>query len=304
MADSINRAEWIVLFHRGGNELQDAYAGRLDGIDYRIRCDSVERLGPDAVAFVSAFDGRPQARGLIDDKACRVVLSISERAASTLMSGERMHPWGFVDDAAIRNRMFSSRFVPQFLGSRTLAAGIARIAVVAVFLLLCAFVIPFRQDIVRAWKVMRTELYVVTLPFLGVAVVRFVLAILDFIKFGIESIFDRSMQGIAFLMPAGERSLFNALVYAPVVEETIFRYALFTILYRWWSPLPAAAIASAAFAASHHELHDTSRTIVLFAGGMLLQWLYVRHRSLALCILAHSIHNGMMALGRELSESF
>lgn len=149
---------------------------------------------------------------------------------------------------------------------------------------------------------MRSESYAMTLPFLGVAIVRFLLTILESFKFGIESFVDRSMQGVALLAASGERGLFNALLYAPVVEEVIFRYAIFTVLSRWWSPLPAATIASAAFAISHFELDDTARTITLFAGGMLLQWLYVRHRSLTLCILAHSLLNGMMVMAQVLDE--
>ncbi len=151
---------------------------------------------------------------------------------------------------------------------------------------------------------MRSELYVVTLPFLGVAIVRFLLTILESLKFEIESVVDRSMHGVALFAASGDRGLFNTLVYAPIVEEAIFRYAMFTILSRWWSPLFAATIASAAFAINHFELDDTARTITLFAGGMLLQWLYVRHRSLTLCILAHSVLNGMMAIARALNESY
>lgn len=301
-AHSINRAGWIVLFHRGGSELQATYAGRMNGVGYRIQCDTVAALGADAIGFVSVFDSHPEARGMIDDKACRVTLSINEETASSVMSGQRMHVWGFVADAGIRKNIFSSRFSPQFLGSSGLSVVIAKIFVVAFLSLLCARMISFRQDLVCAWKAMRSELYVVTLPFLGVAIIRFLLKVLEPLKFGIESVVDRSMQGVALLAASGERGLFNALFYAPVVEEAIFRYAMFTILSRWWSPLFAATIASAAFAISHFELDDTARTISLFAGGMLLQWLYVRHRSLTLCILAHSMLNGMMVMARALTE--
>lgn len=106
------------------------------------------------------------------------------------------------------------------------------------------------------------------------------------------------------VMSMGADGLFSALASAPIVEEMLFRYAMFTVLCRWWAPLAAAVIASATFAVGHEQWDDPVRMIELFASGMLYQWLYVRYRSVSLCIAAHSANNAMVTLVHQIGRFF
>ena len=106
------------------------------------------------------------------------------------------------------------------------------------------------------------------------------------------------------VMSMGGDGLFSALVYAPIVEEMLFRYAMFTVLCRWWKSVAAAVITSAIFAIVHDNWEDPVQMTGFFITGMLLQWLYVRYRSVSLCIAAHAATNAMVILGHQIGRFF
>lgn len=84
-----------------------------------------------------------------------------------------------------------------------------------------------------------------------------------------------------------------AVILAPVVEEIAFRgIALGCLLARGWSPLTAAALTSAGFAAVHMQYAPVA-LIPVFAAGLLFAWLRIRSGSIGPAIVAHASANAL-----------
>jgi membrane protease YdiL (CAAX protease family) len=91
------------------------------------------------------------------------------------------------------------------------------------------------------------------------------------------------------LLPAGGAQLdpplaAAAVLLAPVFEEILYRERLIPALAPALGALPAVALSSALFAATHFE---PTAALVAFAGGLALGALFQATRSLALCIGCH-----------------
>ncbi len=90
--------------------------------------------------------------------------------------------------------------------------------------------------------------------------------------------------GLPGLDPTREAAFFISVV-TPLVEELIFRGALFRGWRVRWSPAVALLVSSVIFGA----LHDL-RVCVIFSGAI-YALLYTRTRSLWASVLAHGLHN-------------
>ncbi len=81
-----------------------------------------------------------------------------------------------------------------------------------------------------------------------------------------------------------------AVVLAPLTEEIVFRGILLSSLDRRWGSTVAIVGSSALFAAMHVSLYAIPPIFVL---ALILGWLFVRTRSLTVCIVAHAAFNGI-----------
>ena len=81
-----------------------------------------------------------------------------------------------------------------------------------------------------------------------------------------------------------------AVVLAPLTEEIVFRGILLSSLDRRWGATAAIVGSSALFAAMHVSPYAIPPIFVL---SLVLGWLFVRTRSLTVCIVAHAAFNGL-----------
>ena len=81
---------------------------------------------------------------------------------------------------------------------------------------------------------------------------------------------------------------FLAVVIAPVTEEIVFRGLILRGLLGRWRPAAAVLFSAGLFALVHFNPVQAPVALLL---GLLTGWLYVRTRSLGLCILAHALNN-------------
>lgn len=84
----------------------------------------------------------------------------------------------------------------------------------------------------------------------------------------------------------------GAVVLAPALEELIFRGILFARLRQKYTFLPAAAIAAVTHAAMHGDVATMPGLTVVF---MIFAYLYEKYRCLWLPIIAHGVHNLLIA---------
>ena len=87
-------------------------------------------------------------------------------------------------------------------------------------------------------------------------------------------------------------------VIAPVLEEFLFRVLILGCLMRTARPWIALGVSTALFAAVHNAWFVP--TIL----GLALGLLYLRYRSLWLCVVTHSIHNLLVAVGAPLLVAY
>lgn len=93
---------------------------------------------------------------------------------------------------------------------------------------------------------------------------------------------DRSTGGGATLV------LF--LIVAPLTEELIFRGLMLRGLLDHVRPAAAIALSALLFSIAHANPWQFGSTLIL---GTVLGWIYVRTRSVGLCIAAHAFHNAL-----------
>ncbi len=98
----------------------------------------------------------------------------------------------------------------------------------------------------------------------------------------LDRIIDASWQGPVL-----------AVVIAPLTEEFLFRGVILRGLLGRWKPWVAVVVSSLLFGAMH--LNPAQFPIALMI-GLVLGWVYVRTRSLGLCMLGHAINNAFTFL--------
>jgi len=81
----------------------------------------------------------------------------------------------------------------------------------------------------------------------------------------------------------------NGVIAAPIVEETLFRGVLYAALRSRCSVVQAAVISAVIFSGAHG--YGLIGFLQIAFSGVLYAFTYEYTRSLAPCVLAHSIHN-------------
>lgn len=116
----------------------------------------------------------------------------------------------------------------------------------------------------------------------------------------LESDAPRPPQAITPLLdlpwPRLLAGLFIAILWVPLAEEIVFRGWLFKALQRTrpgvWLALPVTTFIFAMM----HSFYSPGGVLVIALLGALLGWLRWRYDQLALCVIAHSLYNGLTLL--------
>lgn len=87
---------------------------------------------------------------------------------------------------------------------------------------------------------------------------------------------------------AGLSSVFLLLIVAPLTEEILFRGIILKGLASRYSPMKAIIISSLLFSVLHLNPYQLFPAFVI---GLLLGFLYLKVKSVLLCVLAHSLSN-------------
>lgn len=82
------------------------------------------------------------------------------------------------------------------------------------------------------------------------------------------------------------------VVAAPVMEEALFRGIILRGLLERYPPGRAVVLNAVFFAAAHFNIWQLPAS---FGTGLFLGWVYLRTRSLVLCIMLHAFHNLALA---------
>lgn len=88
-----------------------------------------------------------------------------------------------------------------------------------------------------------------------------------------------------------------AVIIAPLTEETLFRGIILRGLLGRWPPWAAILISAVLFALMHF---NPAQGPITFALGLVLGWIFVRTRSLGLCMLGHALNNASAFLPADL----
>jgi membrane protease YdiL (CAAX protease family) len=305
--ESLNRAGWMVALDRDVRTLPAMRRGRIDGLAYIVACGRAEGMGGDALHLQAMLRSQADPLGRADAGMCRIAFEISQWRATQQGVLDRVKVDDVLARIGIREVRFAYTRSDRFLGSNTLAGTFVEVVEILVVLLLFGSVAAFRRDLACALDSLKTRMYLIYLPKAGglifSAVSIVIESVISRIPPDLHFRFAETMSMSMSMVRAPDNLLFSSLVHAPIVEELVFRHALFTILTRWWTPLAAAVMASAMFSASHLRWEDsTHATIGFFVSGMLLQWLYVRYRSVIFCMLAHATSNAIVEIVRALKE--
>ncbi len=142
------------------------------------------------------------------------------------------------------------------------------------WLIVFCLIFDLRQDFANAGTLLRRRPAVVLLPpfakmaglVLGHAVTDYFLAI------------DLKVTGFI-----------GSMIHAPVVEEILFRAILFTLIAKYSNVWFSALYVSAIFAFDHG--YSPAATFGVFTSALALQYLYVRYKSVTLCVMAHMFIN-------------
>ena len=83
-------------------------------------------------------------------------------------------------------------------------------------------------------------------------------------------------------------ALISLCIFAPVFEEIIYRGIILNVLLQKFNTLFGVILSSMIFALVHFNLHQGVNALVV---GLLLAFIYVKTRSIRLCIYAHFFNN-------------
>lgn len=143
-------------------------------------------------------------------------------------------------------------------------------------------------------------------------VVLLIGSLFDLLLYFFTGTFDFPDQiAVLFLKMTFDKPLYFSLaitsivIFAPLIEETLFRGFLQSWLRRYLSPLPSIAIASLLFTSFHFSAAQglSNLTILssLFVLGCFLGFLYEKRQSLLAPLLLHSLFNALSAANLYLS---
>lgn len=127
--------------------------------------------------------------------------------------------------------------------------------------------------------------------------------LLPWILFALPFVLRVTLELVGITEPryldANWQFVFARIALAPIAEELFFRAGLLALLLTRLPPKHAIILSSLAFGFSHEFDYLTVANAV--AGGLLLGWVWVKYRSVGLCILVHAGMNASVITSRLLT---
>lgn len=284
VTDGLNRPERVVLLETQ----QPLPAGTVEvllpsGGSYPVRCSGDPRAIAGASQLLEA--AAPAIAAFPSDPAGRLVACSIGAPPSGIRGLLTLDPWNN-SEIPVRKVLLAADITRTigdpvvyttrhaFLGSAYLAQFLAGCLVLGLLLSVADRVISWRRDITAAGRLLLKAPVLVMIP-----------ALTSYVA---ELIAHSSTK--LLLTVSGIPHLLESLVYAPVMEEVVYRGLLYELVRKYSNPAFSSVFVSLAFAFAH-EL-DAPRTMGIFIFGLAAQYLYIRYRSISLCILGHSVANG------------
>lgn len=259
-----------LAIHVVGSELEHHNHSSIDSVNcagapqgagfprYAFRSSTLTR--EQNILFCTIYTGRSQKSGLPDDVPALV------HASGVPIDFERQYQYSFSY---------------YFLGSSKLAQFIARVSWIFFCLAVYHKLYGWREDFLCFRSGAKAVPYVFSLPMFC----KFVGLLLGSIVSNLK------------LSRGDFYSFFDSLVYAPIVEEIIFRFLLFSLVARYSNVLFSALFTSWLFAIGHG--YDLTGTMSVAFSGLAFQYLYIRYKSIGICIVAHMIINLAITAGNN-----
>lgn len=91
--------------------------------------------------------------------------------------------------------------------------------------------------------------------------------------------------------------LFTTIILAPITEEVLLRGVILKGLLSKYSSITAILVSSVIFGVIHGNVYQFVLAIVI---GIFFGWMFVKTRSLLLCILAHAFFNALNFISADL----
>jgi membrane protease YdiL (CAAX protease family) len=157
-------------------------------------------------------------------------------------------------------------------------AFVAHIVLAAVLGLAYAFFVGWREDLRRLISSSRKEPWLLAVPFAAKIAGGLLFATIG------------ALAAARWRDPTA----IDLVVLSPVIEELLFRVAIFSLVARYSNVNFGVAIATILFGYVHD--YDLASTLGVMAFGLGLQYFYLRTRSILFCILCHSLGNAIVVL--------
>lgn len=171
-------------------------------------------------------------------------------------------------------------------GHRGLAENLLALAEAGLWVLIFCFLFDIRQDWANARNLLATRPRWICLP----------------IAAKMAGLFLGDAVGRIFLAIDKTNALIGTVIHAPISEEILFRALYFTLIARFSNIWFAALYVSAIFALDHgYSVIGTAGTL---CSALALQYLYVRFKSIIVCVLAHMLINGAGFLANAVIGEF
>lgn len=160
-------------------------------------------------------------------------------------------------------------------------------------LLYLAHEFPFKDRFLRTPKklALRQEIYYIIFGTLALVLLQWLSSYIE-IKFLRQPSYSANTGYLLTVLAKYPYYLVNIVIFAPIMEEFVFRKVLFADLGSVIDPIGAALASSLLFSLAHQDGH-----YLTYAGiGLVLCLLYARTGRLRIPILAHSLMNLLIIL--------
>ncbi|GAB9261206.1 CPBP family intramembrane glutamic endopeptidase [Ligilactobacillus animalis] len=160
-------------------------------------------------------------------------------------------------------------------------------------LLYLAHKFPFKDRFLRTPKklALRQEIYYIIFGTLALVLLQWLSSYIE-IKFLGQPSYSANTGYLLTVLAKYPYYLVNIVIFAPIMEEFVFRKVLFADLGSVIDPIGAALASSLLFSLAHQDGH-----YLTYAGiGLVLCLLYARTGRLRIPILAHSLMNLLIIL--------
>lgn len=281
---NLNRVEFVVLA-KVANPRPDKqdYTSDISGIHYTLACSSDVTHVPQAAPLLNTMQASEASPFTSDHRKNALVVACLLSTGISSEQWQRSPPDVPIKKILLAHGVIASndpiafQTTHAFLGSTYLAQFLSGLMVVIGLVTIFAWRFRPKDDLKAAWHGLIKAPYIVVLPQLVALIVGYVVT-----------------KAATYLSKYPSGHFVESLFFAPVIEELLYRLLLFSLVQRYSNALIGALVVSAAFAKGHG--FDLLSYVGPFVFGLMQQAVYLRYRSVTLCVLAHVVANGAVAI--------